>query len=82
VKPECQLLQPKGDDGACARSNGCTTLKVYNTLGEEVATLTAGNYSAGTFRTTWDLSGLPGGLYLYRLTAGGYVQTKKAVLMK
>jgi hypothetical protein len=58
------------------------TLKVYNVLGEEVAALIAGDHAAGTFRATWDASGLPSGVYFYRLMAGEYVQTKKAVLMK
>ena len=48
----------------------------------EVATLIDGDHAAGTFNTTWDASGLPSGVYFYRLTAGEYVQTKKMVLMK
>jgi hypothetical protein len=47
-----------------------------------VATLIAGHHAAGTFPATWDASGLPSGVYFYRLTAGEYVQTKKMVLMK
>ncbi|MGB5875130.1 MAG: T9SS type A sorting domain-containing protein, partial [Bacteroidota bacterium] len=61
---------------------GFVTLSVYNVLGEEVATLIAGEHAAGTFRTSWDASGLPSGVYFYRLSAGDYVQTKKAVLMR
>jgi hypothetical protein len=61
---------------------GYVTLKVYNVLGEEVAILIAGDYPAGTFKATWDASGLPSGVYFYRLTAGEFVQTKKAVLTK
>jgi photosystem II stability/assembly factor-like uncharacterized protein len=61
---------------------GFTTLSIYNVYGEEIATLFAGERPAGTFSTTWDASGLPSGVYFYRLTAGEYVQTKKAVLMK
>ncbi|MGB5873397.1 MAG: YCF48-related protein [Bacteroidota bacterium] len=61
---------------------GFVTLKVYNLLGEEVATLIAGDHAAGTFKATWDASELPSGVYFYRLMAGDYVQTKKAVLMK
>jgi hypothetical protein len=62
--------------------SGLVTLKVYNVLGEEVATLIAGERAAGTYRATWDASGLPSGVYLFRLTAGEYVHTKKMVLMK
>jgi photosystem II stability/assembly factor-like uncharacterized protein len=61
---------------------GFVTLKVYNVAGQEVATLLEGNHAAGIIKTTWDASGLPSGAYFYRLTAGEYVQTKKAVLMK
>jgi len=55
---------------------------VYNVLGEEVASLIAGDQAAGTYRATWYASGLPSGAHFYRLSAGGYVQTKKAVLMR
>jgi hypothetical protein len=61
---------------------GYVTLKVFNVLGEEVASLIEGDHTAGTFKATWEASGLPSGVYFYRLTAGEYVQTKKAVLMK
>jgi ligand-binding sensor domain-containing protein len=61
---------------------GYVTLKVYNVLGEEVAGLIAGDHTAGTFKATWDASDMPSGVYFYRLMAGDYVQTKKAVLMK
>ena len=62
--------------------SGFATLKVYNILGEEVATLMAGDHAAGSFKATWDASGLPSGVYFYRLTAGDYVQTKKSILMR
>jgi hypothetical protein len=61
---------------------GYVTLSVHNILGQEVATLIAGEHTAGAFKVTWDASGLPSGVYFYRLTAGGYVQTMKMVLMK
>jgi hypothetical protein len=61
---------------------GYVNLKVYNVLGEQVATLAEGDHAAGTFKTLWDASGLPSGVYFYRLTAREYVQTKKMVLMK
>jgi hypothetical protein len=61
---------------------GFVTLKVYNVLGEGVATIIAGDHAAGMFKSTWDASGLPSGVYFYRLTAGEYVQTKKIVLVR
>ena len=54
------------------------TLKVLNILGEEVAILIAGERTAGSFTATWDASDMPSGVYFYRLTAGEYVQTRKA----
>jgi len=50
--------------------------------GKRVATLIAGDQAAGTFKTTWDASAMPSGVYFYRLTAGEYVQTRKLVLMR
>jgi hypothetical protein len=61
---------------------GYVSLTVHNLLGQTVATLVHGDHAAGTFKATWDASGLPSGVYFYRLTAGEYVQTKKAVLMR
>jgi hypothetical protein len=46
------------------------TLKVYNLLGEEVATLVAEKRVAGIHKINWDASGLASGVYLYRLEAG------------
>jgi hypothetical protein len=44
--------------------------------------LVAEDHAAGTFKAMWDASDMPSGVYFYRLTAGGYFQTKKMVLMK
>jgi photosystem II stability/assembly factor-like uncharacterized protein len=58
------------------------TLKVYNVLGEEVSMIVEGKHGAGMHHATWDASGLPSGVYFYRLTAGEYVQTNKMVLTR
>jgi len=58
------------------------TLKVYNLLGEEVATLIAEQRTAGIHKFNWDARGLASGVYLYRLEAGDFVQVKKLVLMR
>ncbi len=62
--------------------SGYTTLKVFNTLGEEVATLVAENVSAGRYKVEWNADGLASGIYLYRLQAREFVETKKLVLLK
>jgi hypothetical protein len=58
------------------------TLKVYNLLGEAVATLVTEQREAGTHKLNWDARGLTSGVYLYRLEAGEFVQSKKLVLMR
>jgi photosystem II stability/assembly factor-like uncharacterized protein len=57
-------------------------LKVYNILGEEVATLVSNKLSAGSHTYKWDAGNLGSGIYLYRLEAGEYVEARKMVLMR
>lgn len=58
------------------------SLKVYDILGREVMTLVKGKQVAGLHTVAFDGSRLSSGVYLYRLTAGTFVDTKKLVLMK
>ena len=58
------------------------TLKVYDVLGREVRTLVNDDSKVGTYETRFDASGLASGVYLYRLQAGGFVQSRELVLMK
>jgi len=48
--------------------SGFATLKVFDTLGREVATLVSEVLAAGMFRTEWDATGVPSGVYFYRLS--------------
>jgi hypothetical protein len=65
---------------------GMVSLKVYNVLGLEVATLVNGRQEAGSytvpFNTNKEILGLSSGVYFYRLEAGNFVSTKKLILMK
>ena len=61
---------------------GFVTLKVFNVLGIEVATLVNENCQPGPHAVKWDASGLPSGVYLCRLTAGSLTQTQKVILAK
>ncbi len=58
------------------------TLKVYNMLGQEIRTLVNEIRQAGEYGAAFDAVNLPSGVYLYRLSAGSYLDTKKMVLMK
>lgn len=57
-------------------------LKVYNLLGQEVATLVNEQLKPGSYKTTWVATGFPSGVYFYRLFAGELVETKKLILSK
>jgi len=61
---------------------GEVSLKVFNLLGEEVITLVNEMQSAGTHTVLFNGSGFPSGIYLCRLQAGSFVETKKMVLLK
>jgi hypothetical protein len=58
------------------------TLKVYDVLGNEVATLVNEFRNAGSYEVDFDASKLSSGVYFYKLQAGDFVQTKKMILMK
>lgn len=65
-------------------SNTHVTLKIYDILGNEVVTLVNEEKEPGIYRTEFNTQDyqLASGIYLYRLQAGSYVETKKMVLMK
>lgn len=58
------------------------TLEVFNMAGQRVATLAEGRFEAGNYAFMWDGSDAASGIYLYRLKAGEFVETKKMVLLK
>jgi hypothetical protein len=58
------------------------TLKVFDLLGREVATLVNERLQPGSYETTFDGKDLSSGVYLYRLQAGGFVETKKLLLLR
>jgi hypothetical protein len=58
------------------------TLKVYDVLGNEVATLVNEEKPAGSYEVNFNAAKLSSGMYLYSLQAGSYTQTKKLILMK
>jgi photosystem II stability/assembly factor-like uncharacterized protein len=61
---------------------GSVALKVYNVLGEEVATLVRGVQNPGIYSVDWDASGYASGVYFYRLVVDGAVRAGKMVLTR
>jgi uncharacterized delta-60 repeat protein len=58
------------------------TLMVFNTLGQQVATVVQGEQEAGFHEALFDASRLASGVYIYRLQAGDFVDSKKFVLVR
>jgi len=61
---------------------GNVSLKVYDLLGREVATLVDSRMEAGSHQVTFDASRLTSGIYFYRLQAGTFVASRKLALLK
>ncbi len=58
------------------------SIKVYDDLGREVATLVNGQKSTGNYTVEFNASNLASGIYFYRMQAGNFLSTKKLILLK
>ncbi|MEK7263258.1 MAG: T9SS type A sorting domain-containing protein, partial [Bacteroidota bacterium] len=76
-------FNPKTSIGFSLLAMGNVSLKIYNIVGQEIATLLNNKkMEAGEHKMEFDASKLPSGVYLYRLTAGDYSETKKMIITK
>ncbi|MBX2821588.1 MAG: T9SS type A sorting domain-containing protein [Rhodothermaceae bacterium] len=57
-------------------------LSIFNMLGQEIAVLISEDQPAGVFEVSWDATGLSSGMYMYRLEAGSFVQTRVLTVLK
>jgi hypothetical protein len=57
-------------------------LKIFDSLGREVATLVSEQMPPGTCSRQWNAEGLSSGTYFARLQAGSYIRTKKLIIVK
>jgi predicted GH43/DUF377 family glycosyl hydrolase len=57
-------------------------LKVYDILGNEIATIMDEEKSVGTYELTWSAANLSSGIYFYQLNSGNFIETKKMILLK
>jgi hypothetical protein len=61
---------------------GLIVLKVYDVLGNEIATLVNEELKPGNYTQTFDASRLASGVYFYRLVAGSFTDTKKLIVLR
>ena len=63
-------------------SKSFASLKVFDLIGREVATIVSEEMSAGNYTKQWNAAALTSGIYFYRLQSGTFTETKKLVLLK
>ena len=63
-------------------ANRFVSLKIYDIIGREIATLVNQNLSPGYYTVRWNASGYSSGVYFYQLRSGNFTQTKKLLLQK
>jgi hypothetical protein len=61
---------------------GFVTLKVYDVLGHEIATLVSEDKPTGVYNVEWSAGNVPSGVYFYQLQTKGFVETRKMMLIK
>ena len=61
---------------------GFTSMKIYNVLGEQVATLINEVKQPGEYRVEWDAHDKPSGVYFYQLVSGKFYDVKKMILIR
>ena len=63
-------------------NNSYITLKIFDILGKEIAALVNEKQNAGIYNIEWDAENYSSGIYFYKLTADGFTDIKKMVLLK
>jgi hypothetical protein len=75
-------FNPETSIGFDLPKEGWISLKVYDVLGKEVATLVEKQMQHGIHRVHWNAGAIPSGVYVCQLKAGTFASTIKVVLMK
>ena len=64
------------------KNTGLVSLKIFDVLGREVATLVNKELSTGNYTVNFNAAGLASGIYFYRLESGSFIKTNKMMLLK
>jgi hypothetical protein len=75
-------FNPSTTIGYRIQERGFVSLRVFDLLGREVATLVNELKQPGTYAVQWDASGVASGVYLYRLRSEGFIQTRRLLLVR
>ena len=75
-------FNPATNIGYTLSEDSHVRVEVFSITGQKVATLVDAHQNSGTYDVTFNAANLSSGVYVYRLQAGNYVQTKKMILMK
>jgi serine protease len=62
--------------------DGKISIKIFDILGRHVTTLIDGSCKAGKYEVQWDASRYASGVYIYKIIANDFVQSKKMLLIK
>ena len=57
-------------------------IKVFDVLGNEIATLVNEEKPAGTYEVDWNAANYPSGVYMYKLVSDDFTETKKMIFIK
>jgi probable HAF family extracellular repeat protein len=75
-------FNPSTSIGYRISNRGFVSLKVYDVLGNEIASLVNEEKSPGSYEVNFDAKGLSSGIYFYTINAGSFVETKKMILIR
>jgi hypothetical protein len=63
-------------------SKSFVTIKIYDLIGREIATVVSEELGEGSYVRQWSAQGISSGVYFYRIRAGNFVETKKMILLR
>lgn len=82
VQPQADAPARRGPSDWRSPDLRFVTLKIFDLLGREVATLVNGELNEGRYTVQWNAAGFASGVYFYRLQAGNYSATMKLLLLR